>query len=184
MKTRAVHQLVAEAFIGRRPSQHETNHKDGNKANNCAANLEWCTSGQNQRHAYASGLHRPMPGENNPRAKLTLAKVYKLRSEATRLTRAQLAEKFGVSVSTVDSVLSARTWGTYVSGRVSPKLPPQHGADNPNARITEATAYAILRLASKLTPKQLASRFRIRVGLVHKIQTRRTWRHLTTENRP
>jgi hypothetical protein len=51
-KYRYTHRLVAEVFcIGNGPGK-EVNHKDGDKLNNRASNLEWVTKSQNQRHAY------------------------------------------------------------------------------------------------------------------------------------
>lgn len=54
---RTVHRLVAEAFCTGRPAA-TVNHKDGNKQNNKASNLEWATYSENHRHAVATGLNR------------------------------------------------------------------------------------------------------------------------------
>lgn len=54
-----IHILVAEAFLGPRPSsKHEVNHKDGNKQNFCVDNLEWVIASENCRHAYRIGLKK------------------------------------------------------------------------------------------------------------------------------
>src|SRR6185312_12827034 len=46
------HRLVAEAFIGPRPTpEHVVNHLDCNRYNNNVKNLEWCTLRENQQHA-------------------------------------------------------------------------------------------------------------------------------------
>jgi hypothetical protein len=44
-----------EAASGHR----DVNHINGMKADNCAANLEWCTRRQNNLHALRTGLRRP-----------------------------------------------------------------------------------------------------------------------------
>lgn len=47
-----VHRIVAEAFCPHDESLHEVNHKDGDKQNNHASNLEWCTRKDNLLHSY------------------------------------------------------------------------------------------------------------------------------------
>lgn len=52
-----VHQLVCRAFNGEPLNERMIiNHKDGNKQNNCAGNLEWITQSENVKHAYDIGL--------------------------------------------------------------------------------------------------------------------------------
>lgn len=56
-KALTIHRLVAECFV---PGRADTvNHKDGNKKNNCAENLEWCSRSENSRHAIRMGLFVP-----------------------------------------------------------------------------------------------------------------------------
>ena len=47
---RRVHRLVAEAFIPNPDNLPEVNHKDEDKTNNLASNLEWCTAHDNKVH--------------------------------------------------------------------------------------------------------------------------------------
>ncbi len=46
----SVHRLVAEHFIENPYNYLEVNHKDENKENNCAQNLEWCNHKYNMHY--------------------------------------------------------------------------------------------------------------------------------------
>ena len=49
-KTRFIHRLVAGAFVPNPDGYSEINHRDENKVNNYANNLEWCTREHNVNH--------------------------------------------------------------------------------------------------------------------------------------
>lgn len=70
-----VHRLVAAAFLAPAHTQETVNHKDGDKQNNQASNLEWATRRENTLHAISNWLGAYSPprlyGENHPRHKLT-----------------------------------------------------------------------------------------------------------------
>ena len=51
-----VHREVAKAFIDNPNHFPQVNHKDGNKDNNAADNLEWVTNIENAHHAIKNGL--------------------------------------------------------------------------------------------------------------------------------
>nr|DAG76872.1 MAG TPA: homing endonuclease [Caudoviricetes sp.] len=58
-KNSRAHRLVALTFIPTSNTKLQVNHKDGNKTNNRADNLEWCTQSENMIHAYKMGLEKP-----------------------------------------------------------------------------------------------------------------------------
>jgi hypothetical protein len=69
-----IHKLVANAFIPNTYQKSQINHKDLNKLNNVASNLEWVTPSENMKHAYNLGAC------DNALAKAKLA-VNKMRKE-------------------------------------------------------------------------------------------------------
>jgi len=57
--SKAVHRLVAAAFLPNPEGLPIVNHKDGNPANNVVEKLEWCTHSYNNYHAVKTGLYVP-----------------------------------------------------------------------------------------------------------------------------
>ena len=56
-----IHRLVALHFCEGYADNLVVNHKDGDKQNNRAENLEWVTHSQNDLHAYKINLRKPNP---------------------------------------------------------------------------------------------------------------------------
>ena len=54
-----IHRLVCDAFCENPDNKPMVNHKDGDKLNNHFSNLEWVTKGENQAHAFRTGLRIP-----------------------------------------------------------------------------------------------------------------------------
>ena len=70
-RSESVHRLVALAFLGPAPSceRWHVNHKDGDKANNTAANLEYVTPAENMAHYWknrATQHERKLRSDSKP----------------------------------------------------------------------------------------------------------------------
>lgn len=68
-----VHTAIARAFCDGFSPELQVNHKDGNKTNNKASNLEWVTAVENVQHAI-NELGFNNKEENNPNAKAVIGK--------------------------------------------------------------------------------------------------------------
>lgn len=101
----AVHRLVLQAFIG--PSKLTVNHKNGVKADNRLENLEYCTIGENHKHAFRTGL-KNHKGENHSQAKLTNADIHAIRKDS-RLQK-EIAKEYGIIQQTVSDIKRKKRW--------------------------------------------------------------------------
>lgn len=105
-----VHVLVAGAFVGPCPVGYEVNHKDGDKANNTVANLEYRTHAENMQHAVAIGHPPGAKGSKNGGAKLTEDAVREIRSLDGNETPESLAARFEVGVFTIRRIQLRQVW--------------------------------------------------------------------------
>lgn len=107
-KNHKIHVLVAAAFFGPRPRGLAINHKDGNRENNVAENLEYVTPSENTAHAYRLGLILPRRGEENGNSVLTTADVLGIRSRKT--SGVDEARRYGVTRTLIGNIRKRRTW--------------------------------------------------------------------------
>lgn len=98
----AVHRLVASAFIPKVKGKTMVNHKNGNKQDNKVSNLEWSDSGDNNRHAYATGLNKHRIQDFAVR-KLTQKQISYVCTYLDE-TCDKLAKKFNVSRSCISKI--------------------------------------------------------------------------------
>lgn len=102
-----VHRLVAEKYVPNPDNKPQVNHKDGNKLNNNANNLEWVTNQENRKHAVENDLH--LKGEKCPWSKLTQKAVDFIRTHDEYSVK-ELAEMFGVSNSHIREIRRNESW--------------------------------------------------------------------------
>ena len=120
-RTRKVHHLIAEAFLGPQPDGLTVNHKDGDKFNSRASNLEYVTPRENMDHYIREllplrpdgGVRRGafVAGRPPVTAKLTPVSVREIRRRhASGETQASLAREFGVTDCNVCNLIHRRSW--------------------------------------------------------------------------
>lgn len=113
-KTRTVHTLVAEVFLGPCPVGMEVNHKYGIKADNRLTELEYTTHSENVKHSYRVLGRKPYAprGEINGRAKLTVAHVKQIRRLHAKggVTCREFAKRYNVSCRTIAQIICRETW--------------------------------------------------------------------------
>lgn len=122
-KSRRVHQLVCEAFLGPCPEGMECCHNDGSRDNNRADNLRWGTRKDNMQDAIKHGVHvslhakgRPKPegfaqGLSNSRVKLTEEQVHEIRRLAGKgMSQQEIADKFGLRQNYVSKIHLRQEW--------------------------------------------------------------------------
>ena len=103
-----VHVLVAEAFLGERPSGYVIRHLDGNRYNNRADNLQYGTQQQNVDDTIKHGTHR---GSNNGRAVLTEAGALAVKMLLDRgVSQTEIADTIGVTTAAISAIKNGRNW--------------------------------------------------------------------------
>lgn len=114
----SVHVLVATAFIGPCPEGMECAHKDGDKMNCRADNLEWKTHVDNERDKVGHGTL--LMGEQHGKSKLGEADVLQIvKMVDSGMTMTEVASLKSVSRPTVGHIMSGRLW-SHLTGFKKP----------------------------------------------------------------
>jgi hypothetical protein len=110
-KTVLVHRIIAATFVENPSSLPCVNHIDGDKNNNSAANLEWCTHQFNTEHAYATQLLVVKSCQESHLAKLTDSQVREIRAHlADRVPQRTIAAMYNMSQRAIAAISTGRSW--------------------------------------------------------------------------
>lgn len=84
MKYATIHRLVAVAFLSQEDGKNYVNHKNGDKRDNRAGNLEWCTCSENAIHSVQ--VLRQSPGDYSRKAVICIetGEVFRSQVEAAK----------------------------------------------------------------------------------------------------
>ena len=110
-----IHRLVATHFVDNPEDKPEVNHKDGNKQNNCADNLEWVTHQHNCLHRFTILKQTPVTGVKHGQSVLSEADVVEIYNRIKDLKReefnaAALGREFGCDGRAILNIYLKQAW--------------------------------------------------------------------------
>lgn len=168
IKTTGIHVAVARAFVDNADPELNimVNHKDGDRCNNCASNLEWCTASQNQKHAYETGLRKKPYGSKNGRCLLTEDEVMQIfNSDENHYF---LAARYDIGRTAIGRIKSGKSW-SHITGKEYTKK---------SAKVfTRSEVMEIFN--SGLHQVALAAKFNVAQGTISAIKTGRAYSEIT-----
>jgi len=107
--SKSIHVVVAETFIGPRPSGMVVRHIDGDRYNNAAANICYGTPNEN---VYDAIKHKTYKGSKNGRAIFDERHVLLIRTLLEKGSgTSELARLLNVSIGTIHAIKTGRNWG-------------------------------------------------------------------------
>jgi hypothetical protein len=162
------HIIVAKAFVPNPGNKKYVNHINGDKTDNRAINLEWCTAGENQKHAYATGLRKRNNGVQNGRNKLSVQEVIDIFN--TNENHYVLAAAFGVHRSIISNIKSGKIWST-LTGKIYEK--------STKGQLTNEQIIDIY--TSSLTCQKLSDKHGVATSFISNIKRGLRFEHITSK---
>jgi hypothetical protein len=109
VKPHKISRIVASVFILNPFNKPEVNHIDGNKSNNNVNNLEWVTKSENIKHAFNTGLAKPIREQKHAVINYNIAHQIRVLCE-TGMKQVDIARKFNITPQLVSSVKLNKSW--------------------------------------------------------------------------
>ncbi len=111
-KTVLIHTVVGNHFVDNPLSLPEINHKNFDRTDNRAVNLEWMSHGDNIRYSYEMGNRTGARGEDSPRAKHTNESVTRIRQMYSEggYTQQELADMFNDKRNNISKIINLTRW--------------------------------------------------------------------------
>lgn len=101
---KAVHRLVAQTFIPNPDNLPEANHKDGDRTNNNASNLEWCSHSYNIQYRDNCGHTAKNNAPKSPVYAINLSTMEALRFHS----QSEAGRAIGVSPGNINYVIQGK----------------------------------------------------------------------------
>lgn len=185
-KTMLVHRLVLTAFVGPCPEGMECLHGDDDPSNNNLDNLRWGTPAENSADMVRRG--RTYTGRRTYLEKLTEDDIPKIRGlRIAGMSCRAIGGKFGVHMSTIDSVIQGRTWSHVACDAkqqaaidIVRRVGRAKGPSQWNSKLIEEDIPEIRRLVKTgVTQVRVAGMFGVRVSTINAVTTGQSWSHIT-----
>lgn len=111
-KTKAVHLLVAQSFLGEKPEGAQVAHFDGNAMNPSLSNLRYASRRENEADKVRHGTRFYAKGESNGRSKLNEQHVIEIihRYKVMKERQSHLAVEYGVDQSNISHIVRGVHW--------------------------------------------------------------------------
>jgi hypothetical protein len=123
-RTRRIHRLVMEAFVGPAPAGMEVAHLNGDRTDARLANLRYVTHQENEAHKAAHGTSGV--GERNSGAQMQGWQVAEVKYLAGKsVPQGKIAALFGISHKQVSAILNGRAWADEAART---DIPAMHAA--------------------------------------------------------
>jgi len=161
-----VHQLVAQSFLGPRPSNDfEIDHKDDDRLNNSAENLQYVTRSENRKLSYYRD-HRKV----NRTCKLSDAQVASIRRKReNRVTVKALVEEYDVSPSQIRRICNGLRWNESFDPSHLPIV-------NDGRKLTEMDVVAIRNDRNRgMKIKELGEKYGVAKSNISQICNGKRW---------
>ncbi len=112
-KTKYIHRVVLEAFVGPCPNDHECRHLDGIKIHNMLSNLVWGTRTENSQDTLKHGNHFQPDnrGSRHGESKLIESDIPRIRCLLKDgVAQSEVAIQFGVSQGLISRIKLRKNW--------------------------------------------------------------------------
>ena len=107
-KSYPIHRIVAEVFVENKYNKPFVNHIDGNKQNNHADNLEWCTQKENVNHARKNNLQSKAINTYKGKFSQEQRDEIKRLWDEEGISKREIAKRYNVSHTCINDIISDR----------------------------------------------------------------------------
>lgn len=181
--TTKVHRLVCIAFHENPENKPCVNHIDGDKENNRADNLEWCTYKENSNHAVSIGLISPLRGSESHASKLSDKDVGEIKAYLYfNFKYAFIMDKYNISQPHVSFIKNGKMWG-HIEPNIDAIKDLDHVKNHKRVKVTEHDVKGIkTHINYGFRNKDISRMYSIPPMTISDIRNKKSWRNVKAWN--